>query len=104
MAEQRKDPRCSTAIPVTDEATLKIRHTKNISLGGCLLKKADKFDFFPIGYQLSLTFLLPGSDATVAVRGAVRHRGSHAEELGIQFKSVDRKSAYYLERLTGTFL
>jgi hypothetical protein len=104
MAEKRKDPRCSTGITVMDEATLRIRHTKNISLGGCLIKKANKFDFFPIGYQLSLNFILPGLDETLAVRGTVRHRGDHAEELGIQFKAVDKKSAYYLERLTGTFL
>ena len=103
MADKRKYPRCNTAIEILDEATRRTRQTENISLGGCLLKKSDWNDFFPIGYQLSLKFVIPGLADAMPIRGAVRHRGENGEELGIQFREVDKKSAYYIERFTGTF-
>jgi hypothetical protein len=104
MQEKRNHPRFTTAIKVQDIATLKTGLTANISLGGCLIKKSEEFDFFPIASRLTLKFELPGVDEPIVVHGIIRQKGKQREGFGIQFEVIDKKAAYYIEKHLGTFL
>ena len=104
MTEKRSYPRLNTTVKVQDFNTLKTRWTKNLSPGGCLIERNDKFDFLSMASQMVLKFEIPGVKESVLVFGIVRHTGKHNEGFGIQFASVDKKFAYYLGRFMGTFL
>jgi hypothetical protein len=104
MKEKRSYPRFNTVIEVQDFTNFKTRRTKNLSLGGCLIERCDEFDSLSMVSWLTLKFEIPGVDEAVLASGIVRHTGKHREGFGIQFASVDKKSAYYLERFMGTFL
>ena len=104
MKEKRKYPRFNTAIKVKDLATLRTGWTKNLSLGGCLIEKAEEFNFLPMTSRLTLKFEIPGVNDLIAAFGLVRHREKHTEGVGIQFEAIDKKSAYYIERFMGIFL
>ena len=104
VKEKRSYPRFNTAVEVKDITTFKTRWTKNLSLGGCFIERCDEFDSLSMASWLTLKFEIPGVDEVVLASGMVRHTGKHREGVGIQFASVDKKSAYYLERFMGTFL
>ena len=104
MKEKRKYPRINTTVKVKNVATLKTGWTKNLSLGGCLIKKSEGFDFLPVASRLTLNFEIPGVNDRIVAFGIVRHRGKYGEGFGIQFEAVDKRSAYYIERFLGTFL
>ena len=104
MTDKRSYPRLDTAAEVRDYTTFRTRWTKNLSLGGCLIERCDELDSLPIASQIALKFEIPGVNEVVLASGIVSHTGKHREGFGIQFASVDKKSAYYLERFMGTFL
>ena len=104
MTEKRSYPRLNTAVEVRDYTTFKTRWTKNLSLGGCLIERCEEYDSLSIASQIVLKFEIPGVNEAVLVSGVVKHKGKHREGFGIQFTSVDKKSAYYLGRFMGTFL
>ena len=104
MTEKRSYPRFKAAVEVRDYTTFKTRWTKNLSLGGCLIERCDEFDTLSTASQIVLKFEIPGVNEAVLASGVVRHTGMHREGFGIQFTSVDRKSAYYLGKFMGTFL
>ena len=104
VKEKRSYPRFNTAVEVKDITTFKTRWTKNLSLGGCLIERCDELDSMPMASQIALKFEIPGVKEAVLVSGVVKHKGKHGEGFGIQFASVDKRSAYYLERFMGTFL
>ena len=104
MTEERSYPRLNTAVEVRDYTTFKTRWTKNLSLGGCLIERCDELDSLSMASQIVLKFEIPWVKEAVLASGIVRHTGKHREGFGIQFASVDKKSAYYLERFMGTFL
>jgi len=104
MREKRKYPRFNTVVKVQDLATLKTGRTKDLSLGGCLIKKSEGFDFLPMASRLTLKFEIPGVNELIVAFGIVRHGGKHGEGFGIQFEAVDKKSAYFIEKFMGTFL
>ena len=104
MTEKRSYPRLNTAVEVRDYTTFKTRWTKNLSLGGCLIERCEEYDSLPIASQIVLKFEIPGVNEAVLASGVVKHKGKHREGFGIQFASVDKKSAYYLGRFMGTFL
>ncbi len=104
MTEKRSYPRLNAAVEVRDYTTFKTRCTKNLSLGGCLIERCDELDLLSMASQIVLKFEIPGVKEAVLASGIVRHTGKHREGFGIQFASVDKKSAYYLERFMGTFL
>ena len=104
MTEKRSYPRLNTIVKVQDFTTFKTRWTKNLSLGGCLIERCDEFDSLSMASQIVLKFEIPGVNEDVLVSGIVRHMGKHKEGFGIQYASVDKKSAYYLGRFMGTFL
>jgi len=102
--EQRNYPRFNTAIKVEDLATLRTGLTRNLSLGGCFIRKSPDFASLPIPSRISLKFDLPGITEAVVVFGLVKHTGEHEEGFGIQFKEVHKKSAYYIGKFIGSFL
>jgi len=104
MKGKRSYPRFNTVVKVQDIATLKTGRTKDLSLGGCLINKAEGFDFLPMASRISLKLEIPGVGEPVVVHGIVRHRGKYREGFGVQFEAVDKKAAYYIERFIGTFL
>ena len=104
MEEKRHYPRFSTAVKVQDLTTHKTRWTKNLSLGGCLMEKSEKSDFLPMASNLILKLEIPGANEPVVAFGKVRHEDEHNEGYGIQFKKVDKKTAYYMEKFMGVFL
>jgi hypothetical protein len=104
MTEKRSYPRLNTAVEVRYYTTFKTRCTKNLSLGGCLIERCDELDLLSMASQIVLKFEIPGVKEAVLASGIVRHTGKHREGVGIQFASVDKKSAYYLGRFLGTFL
>lgn len=103
MKEQRTHPRFNTMIKVQDLDTLKTGWTKDLSPGGCLIKKSEEFDFLPIASRLTLKLEIPGVNETITVKGIVRQKGKNREGFGIQFDPVDTRSAFYIERYLGTF-
>jgi len=104
MKGKRSYPRFNTVVKVQEVATLKTGRTKDLSLGGCLIDKAEGFDFLPMASRISLKLEIPGVGEPVVVHGIVRHRGKYREGFGVQFEVVDKKAAYYIERFIGTFL
>ena len=104
MKEKRSHPRFNTEIKVQDVDTLKTGLTKDLSPGGCLIKKSDEFDFLPMASRLTLKLEIPGVDETITVKGIVRQKGKNREGFGIQFDPVDKGSAFYIERYLGNFL
>jgi len=104
MKEKRSYSRFNTAVEVRDCTNFKTWWTKNISLGGCLIERRDESDSLSIASWLTLKFEIPGVDEAVLASGIVEHTGKNREGFGIQFTSVDKKSAYYLGKFMGTFL
>ena len=104
MEEKRHYPRFNTSVKVQDLTTHKTRWTKNLSLGGCLMEKSEESDFLPMTSNLVLKLEIPGANEPVVAYGKVRHEGEYKEGYGIQFKKVDEKTAYYIERFMGLFL
>ena len=68
------------------------------------MEKSEEADFLPMASNLVLKLEIPGGNEPVLVYGKVRHEGEHKEGYGIQFKTVDKKSAYYIEKFIGVFL
>ncbi len=104
MEEKRSYPRFNTAVKVQDLTTHKTRWTKNLSLGGCLMEKAEEADFLPMASNLVLRLEIPGVNEPVVAYGKVRHEGEHKEGYGIQFQGVHKKTVYYIEKFMGVFL
>ena len=104
MKEKRRYPRINTAVEVRDCTNFKTCWTKNLSLGGCFIERRDELDSPSIASWLTLKFEIPGVKEAVLASGIVSHTGKHKEGFGVEFTSVDKKSAYYLERFMGTFL
>ena len=104
MEEKRSYPRFNTAVKVQDLTTHKTRWIKNLSLGGCLMEKAEEADFLPMASNLVLKLEIPGANEPVVAFGKVRHGGKSKEGYGIQFKEVHKQTAYYIERFMGVFL
>ena len=104
MVEKRNYPRFNSALQVMELSTLKTGWTKNLSLGGCFIEKSKEFNAIPLASKVTLKFEIPGVNDIVVIFGIVNHHGQQEEGFGIQFKEVDKKSAYYLGRFMGTFL
>jgi hypothetical protein len=104
MTEKRNYPRLDTTVKVKDFTTFKTRWTKNLSLGGCLIERCDELDSLSMVSQIVFKFEIPGVNEAVLASGIVKHTGKNREGFGIQFASVDKKSAYYLGKFMGAFL
>jgi hypothetical protein len=104
MTEKRSHPRFVTSVRVQDVATLSTGRTQNISLGGCLVENTEGFHYLPVNTPLMLTFEIPGVAEHIVIAGEIRHWGKEGEAFGVQFKEVDKRSAYYLGRFMGIFL
>jgi hypothetical protein len=104
MTEKRSHPRFVTSVKVQDVATLSTGRTKNISLGGCLVENTEGFHYLPVNTPLMLAFEIPGVAENIVISGEIRHWGKEGDGFGVQFKEVDKKSAYYLGRFMGIFL
>ena len=104
MIEKRSYPRFSTSVRVQDVATLYTGWTINLSLGGCLVDNTEGFHYLPVNTPLMLKFDIPGVAEDIIVSGEIKHWGKKGEGFGVQFKSVDKKSAYYIGRFMGIFL
>ena len=104
MTEKRSHPRFVTSIRVQDVATLCTGLTRNISLGGCLVENTEGFHYLPVNTPLMLKFDIPGIAENIIIPGEIKHWGKEGEAFGVQFKEVDKKSAYYIGRFLGIFL
>ena len=104
MLERRNYFRFNAALQVMELSTLKTGLTKNLSLGGCFIEKSKEFNCIPLDSRVTLKFEIPGVNDIVVIFGVVNHHGQHEEGFGVQFKEVDKKSAYYIGRFMGTFL
>ena len=103
MIEKRNYPRFDSVLQVMELSTLKTGWTTNLSLGGCFIQKSKEFNCLPLASRVTLKFEIPGVNDIVVIFGEVSHRGQQEEGFGIQFKEVDKKSAYYIGRFMGTF-
>jgi hypothetical protein len=104
MTEKRSHPRFVTSVRVQDVATLCTGLTKNISLGGCLVENTEGFHYLPVNTPLMLKFDIPGIAENIIIPGEIKHWGKEGDAFGVQFKEVDKKSAYYIGRFMGIFL
>lgn len=103
MEEKRNYPRFNSSLQVMELSTLKTGLTTNVSLGGCFIQQSKDFSGLPLASRVTLKFEIPGVNDIVVIFGEVSHRGRNDNGFGIQFKEVDKKSAYYLGRYMGTF-
>ena len=103
MVEKRNYPRFDSVLQVMELSTLKTGWTRNLSLGGCFIEKSKEFNGLSLSSRVTLKFEIPGINDIVVIFGEVTHRGQQEEGVGIQFKEVDKKSAYYIGRFMGTF-
>ena len=103
MVDKRNYPRFDSVLQVMELSTLKTGWTRNLSLGGCFIEKSKEFNGLSLSSRVTLKFEIPGINDIVVIFGEVTHRGQQEEGVGIQFKEVDKKSAYYIGRFMGTF-
>ena len=103
MVDKRNYPRFDSVLQVMELSTLKTGWTRNLSLGGCFIEKSKEFNGLSLSSRVTLKFEIPGINDIVVIFGEVTHRGQQEEGFGIQFKEVDKKSAYYIGRFMGTF-
>jgi len=90
MREKRKQQRVEVEVRITAKDNRISGLTKNISRGGCFLKKSEDFHLLPIGSTIPFYIEIPGGYAYIEIDGVITHHGQEGDGMGIRFESAHR--------------
>ena len=88
MREKRNQQRVALEVRIADKDNHISGFTKNISTGGCFMKKPEDFDLLPIGSKAPFFLEIPGGYAYTEIVGIVTHHGKNGDGMGICFKTT----------------
>ena len=98
MAKKRKHQRVKIEIRVASKDHCSRGFTRNVSVGGCFIKKSDDFNLLPIGSKVPLFLEIPGEYAYIEIDGVVKHHGEKEEGMGICFEATNRGTQSLIDR------
>ena len=97
MQEWRSHPRLEFDIRVRNRQSGEVGMMRDISVGGCFIRKSREFPLLPINSRVPLSFEIPGEDEYediyIEVEGRVIHHGREEEGMGINFMMIESSVA-----------
>lgn len=108
MAEWRAHPRLEFGIKVVNKDTDEVGIMKDISVGGCFIKKSQGFSLLSIDARVPLALEIPGEDeyedVYLEVEGRVIHHGKAGEGIGINFMMIESSIANVINSFVKAYL
>ena len=108
MIEWRTHTRLEFGIRVTHKKTKAVGVIKDLSVGGCFIKKSESFPLISINEKVSLGFEIPGKDEFddihIEAEGRVAHHGKSGEGMGINFVMLEPSIAHEINDFIVAYL
>jgi len=108
MAEWRAHPRLEFGIKVVNKENNEVGIMRDISVGGCFIKKSQGFSLLPIDARVPFALEIPGKDeyedVCLEVEGRVVHHGKAGEGMGINFMMIESSSANVINGFVKAYL